>query len=142
MPQPPLHWSWIIGIVIIFLSLGILWTTWSKFTTRCGLCTKKYTSQCNLHFETAADLKLNQCHVGLQVDLEGEGVEEKQEGGAVNSTSPTVFSRPGAIIADHPYGKKGSLPHLHAWPTPYIAGRTQEATSNSFDHQPWLLVTT
>ena len=102
VPQPPVHLSWIIGIVIIFLSLGILWTTWSKFTTRCCICTKKYTSQRNLHFETATDLKLNQYPVGLQVNLEGEGMEEKQEDSALNSTSPTVFSRPGVMIADHP----------------------------------------
>jgi len=77
VPQPAMYWLWIIGIVIFF-SLGILWATWSKFTTRCCVCTKTCTSQHNSHFKTSTDLKLNQCPVGLQVNLEGEGMEEKK----------------------------------------------------------------
>jgi hypothetical protein len=30
--QRPTHWSWIIGIAIVFLGFGILWLVWFKLT--------------------------------------------------------------------------------------------------------------
>jgi len=94
--------------VIVFLGLGILWIVWFKPATKCNPCMWKCIVKPKPRPKTTTEQTLNQCNIGLQVKPDGSEKQttEKEQGTSSGeipkrSASPTVFSRPGVIVADH-----------------------------------------
>jgi len=61
------HWSWIMGIIIIFLSIGIMWSLWFKLSTRYCPCTWKCKPCHKQPTKTVSAQQMNTDNIELQV---------------------------------------------------------------------------
>jgi len=127
------------------LGLGILWIVWFKPATKCNPCMWKCIVKPKPRPKTTTEQTLNQCNIGLQVKPDGSEKQttEKEQGTSSGeipkrSASPTVFSRPGVIVADHLWQERGRAQHLFRWPfpNPDTVGKKWWAASDDYDFQP------
>ena len=101
------HWLWIIGVVVIFLGVGILWFIWFKLPTRHCLCMWKCPQKPKQPSIMTTTQPLNTHNTELQITREEDTAEttnaEQEASTAEVSRSQvltTVFVRHGQGVAE------------------------------------------
>jgi hypothetical protein len=65
--RQPTIWSWVIGIIIVFIILGVLCFAWFKFTNRLCPCIWKCALSPELPHVITEEQELNYCETDLQM---------------------------------------------------------------------------
>jgi len=96
------HWLWIMGIFIIFLSIGIMWSLWFKLSTRYCPCIWKCKSRRKQPPKTASEQPMNTDNIELQVMKEVSKSRPTEVDTSKDQETPTVFIHRALVEADSP----------------------------------------
>jgi len=96
------HWSWIMGIIIIFLSIGIMWSLWFKLSTRYCPCTWKCKPCHKQPTKTVSAQQMNTDNIELQVMKEVSKSRNTEVDTSQEQETPTVFVHRALVAADSP----------------------------------------
>jgi len=100
MNQPDTHWVWIIIVIIASMACGALWPIWAKLFNKCCPRIREYVTRVLQPPIAPGNVRLHECEIGLQVNLEGEATGV-QTGGTTESSLPlTGIVRHGVMAVD------------------------------------------
>jgi hypothetical protein len=100
LPHRSLHWIWFVGLAILFMAIGFVWSLWFKNVRNCCQHIHK---QITTHYQQPDDKAKQQINnLGIELQVLGEGetencVTEKQST-EDDDELPTVFVRRGRVI--------------------------------------------
>jgi len=72
MDRPSTHWVWIIVVIITSMACGAIWPIWVRLFTKCRPRIRECTTRILQPPPTTNNVKLHDCEIGLQVNLEDE----------------------------------------------------------------------
>jgi hypothetical protein len=97
--QSTAYWSWIIGLIIVFLGVGVMWILWVKLDIVHCPCTTKCKTKRKQSTQTVAGQPINIYDIELQVMRETHGAETSDP--EQETLTPTAFVRHGVGVAEY-----------------------------------------
>ena len=103
LPHRSLHWIWFVGLAILFIAIGLLWSLWFKPIQNCCQHIHQHVAT---HHQQPNDLATQQMNsLGIELQVLGQSETKtasterpSKEDDKESPTTPTVFVRRGRVI--------------------------------------------
>jgi hypothetical protein len=105
IPRQPIHWLWFVGMAIVFIAIGLLWSMWLRPIQICYQFMQKRVATRHQQPQLSDIQRLNSHGTELQVLNQGETTTEvarrpSPEKDPESPPTPTIFVRHGRVIGD------------------------------------------